>query len=80
MRAAMRMSDKTGQGQYDDGIQRERFYLHYHATTVQGCSKSWAPGFVKKRQKSCVLLPAEGKQNVTFSPKLTQPGTQLNTL
>ena len=71
MRAAMRMSDKTGQGQYDDGIQRERFYLYYHATTVQGCSKSWAPGCVKMRRKSCVLLHANGKQNVTLSPNFT---------
>ena len=47
MRAAMRMSDKTGQGQYNDGIESERFYLHYHEAIVQGCSKSWAPGCVK---------------------------------
>ena len=29
---------------------------------LQGCCKRWAPGCVKMRWKSCVLLPAEGKQ------------------
>ena len=35
---------------------------------VQGISERWAPGCVKMRLKSCVLLTAVGKQNATFSP------------
>ena len=27
--------------------------------------------------KNCVFLPAEGKQNATFSPEFTQPGKSL---
>ena len=43
---------------------------------IQGMSKSWAPGCVKMR-KDFVFLPAEGKQNATFLPNFTQPGTNL---
>ena len=28
--------------------------------SIQGCTKGWAPGCVKMRQRICVLLPAEG--------------------
>ena len=49
-----------------------RLFLH-----LQGCTKRWAPGCVKMRWKSWVLLPAEGKQNATFPPIFTQPGKSL---
>ena len=45
--------------------------LHF----VQGCSKRWDPGCVKTRWK--IILPAEGKQKVTFSPNFTQPEAHL---
>ena len=35
-----------------------------HSST--GWSWSWAPGCVKIKQKDCVFLPAEGKQNTSF--------------
>ena len=41
---------------------------------VQGTSKRLFPGCENVGWKNCVLLPAVGKQNATFSPKLTQPG------
>ena len=40
---------------------------HQYSTikSLQGCSQRWAPGCVKMSLRSCVLLPAEGKQNTT---------------
>ena len=43
----------------------------------KGCFKRLTQGCVKVRWKSCVLLPAEGKQNATFSPNFTQPWAHL---
>ena len=44
---------------------------------LYGSSKRQSLGCVKMRWNSCVLLPAEGKQQVTFSPNFTQPWTLL---
>ena len=43
-------------------------YLQTDSRFLQGCTKRWAPGFVKMRRRSCVLLPVVGKQNATFHP------------
>ena len=51
--------------------------LTFGATGLQGCTKRLAPGFVKMRWRSCVLLPVVGKQNPPFSPNFTQPGAHL---
>ena len=44
---------------------------------IQGCTKRLFPGCVKMGWKNCVLLPAVGKQNATFSPNFTKPGKSL---
>ena len=44
---------------------------------IQGVSKRWVPSCEKIRWSSCVLLPAVGKQNATFSSHFTQPGKSL---
>ena len=41
---------------------------------LQGASKRLFPGCENVGWKNCVLLPAVGKQNATFSPNFTQPG------
>ena len=58
--------------------------MHYHLSSaqktwknLQGISKRLFPGFENMWWKNCVFLPAEGKQNATFSPDFSQPGKSL---
>ena len=44
---------------------------------IQGISKRLFPGCENMLWKNCVFLPAEGKQNATFSPDFTQPRKRL---
>ena len=44
---------------------------------VQGWTKTWSPGSVNMRWKSCVLLPAEGRRTQLFHLIFTEPGVYL---
>ena len=46
-------------------------------TDIQGCTKRHFPGCVNMGWKNCVLLPAIGRQNATYSSNFTQPGKSL---
>ena len=54
-----------------------RNQTNWRRVTVQGTSKRLFPGCENVGWKNCVLLPAVGKQNATFSPNFTKPGKSL---
>ena len=52
-------------------------YLVWSMWNLLGISKRVFPGCENIWYNTSVFLPAEGKQNATFSPNFTQPGKSL---
>ena len=51
--------------------------ITFLCANLQETSKRLFPGWEDMWWKNCVILPAEGKQNATFSADFTKPGKRL---